>query len=376
MSTLLNFFDDLKKNENDIIINVHEYKTLTDISISIFENINPTTRLIFDFGVEGQVAPWIQEIYELLNYIKIDASNVFFITGAVEGVKIHNDYCNKNNITNRIHVYVCNFWEWYTHLHFVEQHDVNVNFITYSQGPKEKLYLCFNRICRPHRLALLGLLSNADTVKNSYYSLSLTSYSSTNINNQTYIQENKNLKKYLDMVSYHVSNSDIINSIVKGMHKIELPLRLNSPPEINTNTIIASDEVLYRNSFFSLVTETHFFPFSKEGLPTGHEIFFTEKTYKPIAMKHPFILLSPAKTLYNLRKLGYQTFAPYIDETYDTIADNESRLLAVVSEVERLSKQSPEEWAIWEAAVAPIVEHNYNILKNKTNMSDYVLEKS
>lgn len=375
MSILLNFFDDLKNHESDIVINVSEFKTLRDINLSLFENIKPTTRIIFNYGAEGQVAPWIHQIYELLKCINISTDKVFFITGAVEGVKIHTDYCDANNINNRIHVYVCNFWEWFTHLHFVEKREIDVNSITYTQEKKEKLYLCFNRIIRPHRLALLGLLANKHNIERSYYSLSLTTYLSTDVKNQTYIQENENLTKYLDWVSYYISDATM-NDIKHGMKKVLLPLTLNSSPEVNTNTIIAEDEVLYRNSFFSLVTETHFFPYHIENYPNGHEIFFTEKTFKPIVMKHPFILLSPANTLYNLRKLGYQTFSPYIDETYDTITDNESRLLAVVSEVERLSKQSPEEWAIWEAAVAPIVEHNYNILKNKTNMSDYILEKS
>jgi hypothetical protein len=77
--------------------------------------------------------------------------------------------------------------------------------------------------------------------------------------------------------------------------------------------------------------------------------------------------VSSAESLVYLKKLGYKTFSPYINEHYDTIKNDEERLTAVWSEVERLCAFSDEEWLEWQNGIIDIVEHNYNVLINKTN---------
>ena len=67
----------------------------------------------------------------------------------------------------------------------------------------------------------------------------------------------------------------------------------------------------------------------------------TEKTLRPIACGQPFILTAAAGSLDYLRSYGFQTFAPYIDETYDSIHDPLQRLNAIISEMQRISKLPP-----------------------------------
>jgi hypothetical protein len=66
-----------------------------------------------------------------------------------------------------------------------------------------------------------------------------------------------------------------------------------------------------------------------------------------------------------LRSTGYKTFHPYIDETYDTIDDDEIRYQMIVDEIKRLCNQTDEEWLAWQNNIKNIVEHNYDILKNR-----------
>ena len=65
-----------------------------------------------------------------------------------------------------------------------------------------------------------------------------------------------------------------------------------------------------------------------------------------------------------LRDFGYKTFHPYIDETYDTLVDDEQRITAIVNEIERLCKLSDSAWIEWQHNVESIVLHNYNTLLN------------
>ena len=134
------------------------------------------------------------------------------------------------------------------------------------------------------------------------------------------------------------------------------------------NYVKADDDQYYQNSYFSLVTETFFFKTIEKNSKVVDEnsVFFSEKIFKPIICKHPFIMMNRPYSLEYLRKIGYKTFAPFIDETYDTIEDDEDRLLAVVNEVERLSKMTDDEWIAWQENVRDIVEHNYKVITSKT----------
>ena len=107
----------------------------------------------------------------------------------------------------------------------------------------------------------------------------------------------------------------------------------------------------YQNSRFSLVQE------SEMSDKTNR---YTEKTYKCFWMKHPFILAGNYQTLKLLRKDGFKTFHPYIDESYDNIEDKNQRIDALIEQVRILSGKNIEQWNCFLNDVKPIVEHNYN----------------
>jgi ppGpp synthetase/RelA/SpoT-type nucleotidyltranferase len=61
-----------------------------------------------------------------------------------------------------------------------------------------------------------------------------------------------------------------------------------------------------------------------------------------------------------LRSYGFQTFAPYIDESYDSIADPVKRIERVTHILlEIQARSAAAKNALWHELV-PIVEHNYN----------------
>jgi len=92
----------------------------------------------------------------------------------------------------------------------------------------------------------------------------------------------------------------------------------------------------------------------------------SEKIFKVIAMGHPFILSSAPNTLQYLHKLGYKTFDPIINESYDTIESNKERMVAIVDQIEKLCKMDKEQTAAFISKIRPIVQHNFNNLKLRT----------
>jgi hypothetical protein len=63
----------------------------------------------------------------------------------------------------------------------------------------------------------------------------------------------------------------------------------------------------------------------------------TEKSLRPIACGRPFILMATPGSLEYLRSYGFETFSPWIDETYDSIQDPVERMQAVLEEMQRIS---------------------------------------
>lgn len=98
----------------------------------------------------------------------------------------------------------------------------------------------------------------------------------------------------------------------------------------NTWGEIYLDPRPYIDSYFSLVTETVFeYPYS----------FRTEKTAKPLAMGHPWICATSAGWYRDFRNLGFRTFDHLIDESFDSIDNNQARMNRIIDTVQDLCRQ-------------------------------------
>jgi hypothetical protein len=68
------------------------------------------------------------------------------------------------------------------------------------------------------------------------------------------------------------------------------------------------------------------------------KIHITEKVLRPIACGHPFILAAGPGSLKYLQKYGFQTFSPWINESYDNETDSQRRLQMIVEEMHRINQ--------------------------------------
>jgi len=99
--------------------------------------------------------------------------------------------------------------------------------------------------------------------------------------------------------------------------------------------------------------------------------FFTEKTFKPINAKKPFLIYSTFKSCHYLRELGFKTFDGIIDETYDTIEDHTKRRIAIVNEMKRINNLSSADYKLLLEKCQPIVDYNYkHYIEEITKPSD------
>lgn len=104
-----------------------------------------------------------------------------------------------------------------------------------------------------------------------------------------------------------------------------------------------------------LVTET---------IATGRRHHLTEKVFKPICLRMPFVLVSTAGSLKYLRKYGFKTFDSIWDESYDDEIDDISRLIKIadlLKQIDSLSESTKQD--LFKKAW-PIIEYNYNHFYN------------
>jgi hypothetical protein len=103
-------------------------------------------------------------------------------------------------------------------------------------------------------------------------------------------------------------------------------------------------------SLLYLVTET---------VATGRRQHLTEKTFKPIALRMPFIMVGCAGSLSYLQKYGFRTFAELWDESYDDEVNDLKRYEKIAEVLKELDNcTSLEKQHIFDSA-REICEHNY-----------------
>jgi hypothetical protein len=118
----------------------------------------------------------------------------------------------------------------------------------------------------------------------------------------------------------------------------------------------------FEKSDINIVFETEPFGEHSEYSYQGFGSFLTEKTYKAILFRKPFIIVSEQHGLKALHAFGFKTFSPWFNESYDDIEDFEQRVEAVLEEINRLSLLSEDEMATILQEVNDITEHNHKVL--------------
>jgi hypothetical protein len=110
----------------------------------------------------------------------------------------------------------------------------------------------------------------------------------------------------------------------------------------------------YNRTQFSVVVETSM---------NSNRPFLTEKTTRPLAIKHPFIILGDTGTLALLRSSGFETFENIFDESYDLITNQSNRIDAVYTQVKDYNQSE------YSKLTKDKIEHNYNLYHNDAEVN-------
>jgi hypothetical protein len=96
----------------------------------------------------------------------------------------------------------------------------------------------------------------------------------------------------------------------------------------------------------------------------GRRLHLTEKTFKPIAMGMPFVMVSTAGSLEYLRSYGFRTFGDFWDESYDAITDDQLRLERIADLLKQLDSYSVSQRQQLFESMLPVIQHNFDHFYN------------
>ena len=122
---------------------------------------------------------------------------------------------------------------------------------------------------------------------------------------------------------------------LKNTDSVQLGSFNKYPISSNSSAIYDPDDFAYTNC--SIVLET-----------VNDRIHLTEKTLRPLACGHPFLLVNGHGALEKIRSYGFKTFHPFLDESYDLEPDRDKRMAMVIAEIDRIdtSSEKYQQW-IW-----------------------------
>jgi 16S rRNA G1207 methylase RsmC len=304
---------------------------------------------MFTEAVMSHIVFKIHRLAKLLNNV-IPSENFFYLSGAINGEEAYEKVAQQYGFTFRISVLSAPMFHYYLRK---TTYTYSLDYNTFEAKVKPKKFLCFNKLEREQRLRLTERMLEKNYVDLGYYSFESSEKDNFHI-----------IADRLDPMQFpHIK-----------ANKDKFPLRLNiTEDRSNPVNIIPDDLEYFKNSYFSIVNETLYYGFRSSSTHVIHHqpnaeyssVFISEKTFKCLALKHPFVVFGRPGMLKGLHKLGFKTFSPYFNESYDDIIDDNERFDAIFNEITRLINLSDDEWLEILRNIEPILEYNHMIFINK-----------
>ena len=310
---------------------------------------NPNTKILINFSDDYLNIVDIERISRVLKNKNINPNQIFFLT-MDDNFKdfVVNEFNKRELIGVNVQPYNILL--------------KNIKFNKQYESKSEYKFSLLSRNYFPWRLSiLLGLLKN-DVLK--YFNYSFHNF-------VPYAGENGKIIS-LDIVKTDaVNEGHTIDSLTdEWINNIPYDLgnRESKWSDVTYNAISSSDFHLLIESHYDAFLFKNFDHFRKSyKIEDFSPAFPTEKTWKAIFCKKPFIVAAAPYFLKDLKKMGFKSFSPFIDESYDNEEDNNTRIKMIVNESTRICNLPIDEYSEVIKGCTEIVEHNYNVLKELHN---------
>lgn len=166
-----------------------------------------------------------------------------------------------------------------------------------------------------------------------------------------------------------VKNYNISDVSQEAKFISQCPIKLQNKDVVHNNKNLKLNyaQQLFDNDkdYFSQIYNTFFVELVCESFFTGNTFFPTEKVFRPILLKTPFIVQGPQNFLQNLKKLGFKTFSSWWDEGYSQDPPG-FQLIEIKKVLDFLATKNTDELNALYTSMADTLEHNYQVAMQLT----------
>jgi len=281
---------------------------------NIFELVSnkPNVKLVFSSTQEGNhMNKFVLKLIELKNYYNLKPNQIILIT--------INNYFKK--FTNEILViskpYLLAWWSTnYKNLSLPNIFDEETQIASITSGvndyimnEKDSFFLLYNRnSTKTFRVQVMLWLLKTGIINDTKFSLLVKE---NDIDLNLLISKKKELK---DLWKYYSKFNDLPYTT----------LDWNYPNDINESLLSKPN---YFKTNFSIVLESSF---------NSESLNLTEKSFKPFANCHPFLIIGDVFVNTQLKNYGFTLYNDLIDYSFDKISDNDERLNQALIELKRI----------------------------------------
>lgn len=305
--------------------------------------------ILIEMNAEAYIAnnETFDAMHRYFDALNIPTNKIIFVLGAINIHELYDQWCLNNNIPDENRMKVL----FYTHaadglmMQVIHDPDYIEPYYDINSIPN-KLFLSFNRRFRDHRLQLVYKLHESNLIERSYVSLMAA--------DPEYDIDAREMMITRNLLYASEFNKPSFTTFIE-----KLPLIIDGETD-NIIMTCGNENVTseyYKDSLVSLVTETTYYENHKS---------LTEKSFKPMRSKHPFIIVGSSGSLKALHSMGFMTFNDFWDESYDTIENGHDRLDQIINICKQIALWNHDQIIEFKKAVKPILEHNYTIISKLT----------
>lgn len=290
----------------------------------------------------------LYNLIRVMSWLDISTDHVVLLTAHYGLEQDVVSLCDQFNMTPPK---VIEFSQWYAYPN-IHEHVMPITDKKFSH-----LFITLNNQPRSHRMCLLAMLHQKKLADKGIISWHATSAGGV-VNSST----NDQPTEIRIQSPYHFRTTDPFSRINDDLNICKRSIYLTSQYR----------SILDHTSVHPLITGRPFDKKTKWGadffryapiyvitetVGQYRHVCFSEKTWKAMVSKKPFLFLGARHSLARLKKLGFMTFDSIWDESYDRAETVYERVDSLTDTLLQLSHQN---WYVLAERCANIVDHNYN----------------
>lgn len=293
---------------------------------------------------------FLKNLYRVFNYLNIPSNFIIILHQAHDLAKESQNIAKKFNLTPALTVY-CPY-QWCPIPQDVLPIDLNFDRI-------QKPFVCLNGVPRNHRMYTLSVLKELDMFTAGMSSLWGKSTAIVDHTANTNARINTDVPNDLPLcltANYSRINDDLVYTKKQRDTMIKWFDSLSSHCSPLIDGMPNQNQSRYQPNFLQIAL----WNIITESVGEYPYAYFTEKTWKAILTKRPFVLLGGFASLKQLKSMGFRTFDSWIDESYDTQEHFATRCDMALAQIKPYCSLHSDQLKCIAAEMEEVLTYNFN----------------